>query len=385
MINQSKGNRSNPPLAVKEITDVYIRENFNALARYFLEQNQLLNFKFLEFTFDGAVTAQKVPHGLGFTPKDVIRSKITGPGVCTFNHNLFDDEFINVSTTNSVRVRCFVGTYFRDASQINPGETDSEDFFAKIPTIPGKNGNITSVVRAYAVQDSDDLILIGTPNDSDFTPVTLPDATLYKGRSIQFQKNDDNFIQHQVLPFKTGQTIDGQTSTTLCSYRERITLQSDGANWRTLLRDYPKEWRSTTYANPSALTNFGTQTLTHYQWRRDGDRIIFKWTFRAGTVVAGIADVRFPTNIRVDTTKLSTNARGYNLGLAFHVTSGASAAFWSANNTYVLFYDNTSTDRLFFANAGASNAFTKLNGSGVAANSGDMFLEISMAVQGWRG
>ena len=67
------------------------------------------------------------------------------------------------------------------------------------------------------------------------------------------------------------------------------------------------------------------------------------------------------------------------------MTSGASAAFWSANNTYVLFYDNTNTDRLFFANAGASNAFTKLNANGVAVTSGDMFLEISMAVLGWRG
>src|SRR5262249_37238052 len=106
MILQSKGNRANPPLAVKEITDVYIRENFNALARYFSEQNQLLNFKFLEFTFDGPVTEQRIPHGLAFTPKDILRSKVTGPGVCTFNHNLFDDQYIVVSTTNAVRVRC---------------------------------------------------------------------------------------------------------------------------------------------------------------------------------------------------------------------------------------------------------------------------------------
>lgn len=385
-MSQSIGNKPNPPLVVKEITDIYVRNNFFELSKYFENQNQFLNFKFIEFKTDSAVSNLKVPHGLGFLPKDIVRAKVTGTGICTFNHSLFDKQLLDVSTTGPVRVRCFVGTHFRDASQVNPTETDSEDFFSKFPTIPGKNGAIKFIEQSlgYEVQATDDTIFVKSSNGVSPVPITLPDAKLNSGRQVTLIKNDDDFLQHTISG-TNNQTIDGETSKTLTSFRERWVLLSNGTNWTVLVHDYPREWRSPSYAIPSAITSLGTVSLTHYQWRREGDRIHFKWTFRAGTVAGTIADVRLPANIRIDTAKLSANARGYNLGLAFHVTSLASNPLWSGNNAFALFYDNTSTDRLFFANAGATNAFTKLVGTGVSTTSGDMFLEIAMAVQGWRG
>lgn len=108
----------NPILLIKEIADLYLRKNFELLQEYFDKENQLLGFKFVEFSTDGAVTNLKVPHLLGFIPRDLIRTGKIGTSSVTFNRGLFDAENLDVTTAGAVRVRLLAGTYRND--ETNP-------------------------------------------------------------------------------------------------------------------------------------------------------------------------------------------------------------------------------------------------------------------------
>jgi hypothetical protein len=104
-------------LFLKEIPDTYARENFQRL------QDTLKNdplrrggFKFFELEIAGAVINLKIMHKLGFTPKDVIQTGVTGSGTLTWNFSEFDSQFLDVTTTGPVTVRAFIGTY-REGSE----------------------------------------------------------------------------------------------------------------------------------------------------------------------------------------------------------------------------------------------------------------------------
>jgi hypothetical protein len=101
-----------PEFIYKDIHDRFIRENWKRL-NLFLQEVTILKgqFEFFELTFDAAVTNDRVGHGLGFEPLDVIQTSITGAGAITFNYSLFDGEFIDVTTTGACVVRCFIGRY----------------------------------------------------------------------------------------------------------------------------------------------------------------------------------------------------------------------------------------------------------------------------------
>ena len=103
--------KQNPQLLVTEIKDEYTRRNFEALKKYFEEQNQLLDFKFVEMDFEEAVSEVKVRHGLTVIPRDLLRLEVTGPGTITFHRGLFDKTYMVVSTTDAVHVRMLVGLY----------------------------------------------------------------------------------------------------------------------------------------------------------------------------------------------------------------------------------------------------------------------------------
>lgn len=131
----------NPYLLVKEIADLHLRTNFQNLDRYYREQNQLLDFAFLEIRESAAVTHKKLRHGLGRAPLDLLRSSVTGPGKITFYRSRFDDESIDYSTDGAVRVRFFAGTYWNTEIGPNFASSDIEEWQAEIPeSSSGGNG-----------------------------------------------------------------------------------------------------------------------------------------------------------------------------------------------------------------------------------------------------
>ena len=113
-----------PEFILKDVDDVYIRENFKRLT-VFLQEFPLFRgeWAFFEKTFTAAVTDLDIAHGLGFTPKDVILTGVSGAGVTgfgiiTFNFDEFDETNINVTTTGACTVRFFLGAYKEESGRL---------------------------------------------------------------------------------------------------------------------------------------------------------------------------------------------------------------------------------------------------------------------------
>lgn len=99
---------SSPELIVNEIQDIYVRENFLKLREYFQNQNQLLDFKFFEVSFDSAQANRKVLHGLSFIPTDIIITGAYGESG-TINVGLFDSKNMDITATGKCKIRFFAG------------------------------------------------------------------------------------------------------------------------------------------------------------------------------------------------------------------------------------------------------------------------------------
>ena len=99
-------------LFVKEIKERFSQENFETLQNYIQDEALLKGeFKFFEITFTQAETNYKFPHKLGFQPKDVIQTSLTGAGSLTWNYDSFDSTNLNITTTDACVVRAFIGRY----------------------------------------------------------------------------------------------------------------------------------------------------------------------------------------------------------------------------------------------------------------------------------
>ena len=97
------------------IQDNNVRESLEVL-KELLNQFPFLKGKwqFLEYSATAAVTNQKIPHQLGFSPKDAILLSKTGSATVTINYDSFDESNVNVTTTGATRIRFFIGTYRED-------------------------------------------------------------------------------------------------------------------------------------------------------------------------------------------------------------------------------------------------------------------------------
>ncbi len=100
---------STPQLRLEDLPLV-IRENFLKIQQFLRDNQNLGNFTHFEFTFTKAVTALKIPHRLGFQPKDILQTSLTGSGAITWLYAQFDVNFIVVTTTGPCVVRAYIGT-----------------------------------------------------------------------------------------------------------------------------------------------------------------------------------------------------------------------------------------------------------------------------------
>lgn len=121
-----------PQLTEDKVQDIYVRKNFRNLNDYFSTQNQLYDFKFFDIEFYRATENQKVEHGLSYAPQDVIVTKITGDGIVSFNHGLFDSKYVNLSSDGPARVRFFVGSYWQSTNKQNDVKSSVTEYSAKV-------------------------------------------------------------------------------------------------------------------------------------------------------------------------------------------------------------------------------------------------------------
>ncbi len=111
-------NQQNPKIYVKELSDIFSRVNFQNLSDYFVKQNQLLDFEFFDLDLSEATTELRVRHSLGRTPRDIIRTEMTGTGIVTIHRGLFDTQFMYVSSTAACKIRFFAGTYYKSPNPL---------------------------------------------------------------------------------------------------------------------------------------------------------------------------------------------------------------------------------------------------------------------------
>lgn len=123
---------ASPVLSVKEIEELYTRNNFKALVDYFAAQNQLLGFSHMEYEATEAKANVKIAHGLGYIPKDIIMTKVVGAGTITFNYSLFDTTYLDVTFSAAARFRAFVGTYWQDQSVAQESSTQVQQVKASV-------------------------------------------------------------------------------------------------------------------------------------------------------------------------------------------------------------------------------------------------------------
>lgn len=306
---------SAPNLTVTEIKDTYIQKNFRELQDYFNKQNQLLNFNFVEFQFTGLSVNQKIAHGLGVVPQDVIITRITGDGLVSINWDKFDATNIDVTATDACRIRMFVGSYWKQQSNIpNTGTTSqqvspSEDASVAGQTIINEITNQTDVTQNISVTNTT-TTTTGAASQLNYTAqvldynavindwvycsgasfrVTLPTAVGQAGKSIIIQHAGTSLSQIYTLNTVLGQTIGGLASGVFKAYTngEITILTSDNANWQVTGRS-PR----TAPATYSPTFSGCTPTSVNVWWSRDGAYIVIGGTL---TMAAGLAsEFRMP-------------------------------------------------------------------------------------------
>ncbi len=332
--------QSKPALSVKEITDLYVRKNFENLNNYFLGQNQLVDFKFFELNFTAATANYLLAHGLSYVPQDVIVTKVTGPGVVQFNHGLFDQANINLTVTGACRVRFFVGSYWNYISSVQSSTTDVQQFSSVLST--GSSGSSVSSTGAilapvvtlpltaaqvasgafsfssslnYFVRPTDQLILV---SGVSATTVTLPSAIGLLGKVITVKRTDQTLGNAVTLTTLLSQTIDGAAARKLMTQYEQFTIESDGSNWQILSHTYPQGWTSFPMAITGSVsdpTKASSPVFDLAVWRRVGDSMEIRYQYRQSSATgaaAGSGTYQFavPSGVTMDVTKIAANGNG---------------------------------------------------------------------------
>lgn len=103
-------------IILSEVTDIFSQENFRQLlASWNSNPLALGNWVLREYSFTNNVSLRAIPHGLSFTPKDIIITSGYGTGNFTVSYGQTDSTYIYVNTTGTsasdpYRVRLLIGT-----------------------------------------------------------------------------------------------------------------------------------------------------------------------------------------------------------------------------------------------------------------------------------
>lgn len=306
--------KAKPQLNVKEFQDLYLRKNFENLKSYFSSENQLLGFKFFEVNFTAAANNQKISHGIGVTPQDVILTRLTGSGTLTLNWGLFDNKNIDVSVSGPCRVRFFVGSYWNFNSSVNSSTEDSQQFSSILSQSSSSGGTFTvstsPIVNNYTVQIGDaNKVLIFNAFLKQLT-VTLPKCSDAVGKGeFVLQKIDTSFNNVQLVVGQIGDSFDDLTNIlNLSTYKDTLRLVSTGGKWVVIDRAYSRAytdlgWTSlqlTSNGLLNPITLNGTTTLPTQlsgRYRRDGNWCEVLFGFRNGTGAGGASGTPGPISL----------------------------------------------------------------------------------------
>lgn len=304
-----------PALNVKEISDQYVRKNFQNLAEYFATENQLQGFKFFEVVFSEETDTFTLNHNLGAVPQDIIMLNCVGDGDLVVNFGVATTKTITMSSSGAVRARFFLGTYWNYKSTYNFTKTDAMTFNA-VPsqTFVTQTTNVINNVTIITGSSTAAPITPGTLAQLDssggaFTQV-LPLASSASGVQLLLKKrsSDLNII---TLACSGTDTINGSAvTTTLATQDEYLVLTPVGGGWVIASRWYPQGWvpyPSTAIGqlilSSGTAPSYGTIAQNKAFYRRIGNMCVVNWSYRQTGVGAngtGFLLITTPGKMNID-------------------------------------------------------------------------------------
>lgn len=132
-------------LILKDITDVYVREDFFRIQNYFNNSSFFDgDFSFFEIEIPSANSSFSAKHGLSFIPQDVIILSVIGNHNFGFIYDLFDKDRIYISSSGPCVVRFLLGRLNKN------GVRPIRDNYPYVPLngtipVPGGGGSSSTI------------------------------------------------------------------------------------------------------------------------------------------------------------------------------------------------------------------------------------------------
>lgn len=253
-------------------------------------------------------------------------------------------------------------------------------------TSPASTIPVTSKTTTYSATTADGLILC---SGSAFT-VTLPAAS-NTGAVLRIQKTDSSLSNIITISRAGSDTIEGDTTTTLNTQYEEVTLVADGTStWYILDRNIDQTWQTYSLSITGSVSNptKGTVAIDQALWRRIGDSIEIIYTFKqtsAGSAGSGNYLFSIPSGMTMDTSKITVgNGDGSVVGPGYfsNASDARNAASW---NILVFAFDSSHIGLALPANN--TNQFTNIqSGDGDLSNTNlYYFFRATLPISGWKG
>jgi hypothetical protein len=116
-----------------------------------------------------------------------------------------------------------------------------------------------------------------------------------------------------------------------------------------------------TFALVPNASGWGTISSSSIWSKRIGDSLWVQGSFKAGTTAGALASMVFPGGTTIDSSKMTSVAQYQVVGMANLIKSAAGAVqVFSSNQGLVVFYDGSTTDRVFVTPTAQSNVLEKV-------------------------
>lgn len=237
---------------------------------------------------------------------------------------------------------------------------------------------VTTKTTTYSATNADDVILCDATSAA-FT-VTLFAASGNTGKVLRLLKTDSS-ANAVTIDGNSSETIRGQANFKLSTQNESVEIVCDGTNWIVNAHDYNKSWNNSLTFTP---TNFGSTSGSNIWSRRIGDSIQVRGYFTSGTPTGSAGYFDLPSAAPINSAKSGSGGSKVPVGHAYFLVTG-SGSLGTGNLYAAAFYDGSDTDKIYFAVAAGSSAFTAAPGTSLAQNTSTFSFDFVYPVSGWEG
>jgi len=244
---------------------------------------------------------------------------------------------------------------------------------------------VQSKTAPYTIQSTDSVVL-GDSSGGTFQ-LTLPTCSTYVG--TLYIKKIDSSITAITIARSGGDTIQDSssavTSTTLNTQGEEVLLVSNGSSvWQVMNRRIDSTAKTDLSFTPNSV---GTISNSFYMYQRVGSNMVANILWKNGTPGAAAMSVSLPSNIAIDSTKLSSSTNATRLGTWTIARNSTTQNVSSQDNEGPVFYDGSDTAKIYFAlTTGASaGQLTKTLATGLFSASDVISVQFTIPVSGWNG